>query len=616
MRRLVLSVLCGVGFVVLPAGVAAAADFVVNDSGEAGDAVKGNGVCATAGGVCTLRAAVEEAEVLTGGDKITIPAMTITLGSPLTITKTVTVQGAGGRSTIVTGSPGHILIGIGGGDIQIRDLALQGATSNGSGYGLAILQNGNAATTLERVRVVGNSVTGSSTVGAPLWLAAGEMTVRNSEVSGNTATSTSTSAFGAGIYMQGLTTALTVENSTIHGNTATAGGGSAWGGGLMVGSGTATIRSSTITSNVATNSVSISASGGNVYASSGGVTIRDSIVAFGVADLTGFGNCQGSPTFQGRNIVSDISCGAASATLTVADPKLGLLQDNGGGTNSRTPAPGSPALNALPTCAVAVDQRGQQRPIDGGCELGSVEVGADVSVSQSVSNAAPAPGSDVVITATVGNKGADAAAGGRFSTTLQNVQSIVSVSVSDGSCAVNGANVSCDLGVLQRTGPRTILMVVRAPRSGTLSSTATVSSDLPDPNRSDNSNVVSVDVPGVASGTACSNVIKGSKKADRLRGTSKGDRISGLGRDDVLRGLGGADCLNGGKGDDRVLGGAGGDKLTGSKGRDVLLGGAGNDVLRSRDGVRDVVKCGAGQDRVIADRKDRVAKDCEQVAKK
>lgn len=318
----------------------------------------------------------------------------------------------------------------------------------------------------------------------------------------------------------------------------------------------------------------------------------------------------------GRNIVSDTSCGAPSATLLVGDPQLGPLQDNGGGTNSRSPQLGSPVINALPACAVPKDQRGQQRPIGSGCEIGSVELGADVAVTQGLSNANPSPGSDVVITATVTNKGADAATGGRFTAALQNAQSIVSVSASEGSCAVSGTTVNCDLGVLQRAPSRTILIVARAPQSGMLSSAASVTSDLPDPNPADNSNVVTAQVPGGAAASLCSNVIKGTKKVDRLRGTAGSDRMTGLGRNDVLRGLGGSDCLDGGNGNDRVLGGTGNDKLVGGKGRDVLLGAAGKDTIRSRDGVRDIVKCGAGKDRVIADRKDRIAKDCERVSKK
>ena len=49
--------------------------------------------------------------------------------------------------------------------------------------------------------------------------------------------------------------------------------------------------------------------------------------------------------------------------------------------------------------------------------------------------------------------------------------------------------------------------------------------------------------------------------------------------------------------------------------KDTLSGGSGNDVIdvSHRPAVRDVVVCGRGFDRVLADRKDTVARDCERV---
>lgn len=47
-----------------------AATFTVNDLGDAPDAVPGNGACATAGAVCTLRAAIQEANALAGPDVV------------------------------------------------------------------------------------------------------------------------------------------------------------------------------------------------------------------------------------------------------------------------------------------------------------------------------------------------------------------------------------------------------------------------------------------------------------------------------------------------------------------------------------------------------------------
>ena len=132
----------------------------------------------------------------------------------------------------------------------------------------------------------------------------------------------------------------------------------------------------------------------------------------------------------------------------------------------------------------------------------------------------------------------------------------------------------------------------------------------------------------------CANVRTGTARADRLTGTPAGDRLRGLGGNDVLSGRAGADCLEGGSGNDRLsggtgndrlVGGTGGDTLTGSAGNDTLSGGtgrdrfdggAGNDTISSRDGRREVVRCGTGgRDKVTADRADRLV-GCERVTRR
>ncbi len=156
----------------------------------------------------------------------------------------------------------------------------------------------------------------------------------------------------------------------------------------------------------------------------------------------------------------------------------------------------------------------------------------------------------------------------------------------------------------------------------------------------------------VASGVALAVNKVGTNGPDTLRGTNGADNLVGLGGNDVLYGLGGSDNLLGGPGKDWVLGGSerrfgGGDKnLVGGPGNDAVIagqgsdnasGGVGNDLLidgnlreSSHDNFsgdagndvivvnhvppfEDVVVCGDGFDRVLADRKDVVAPDCERV---
>ena len=98
-----------------------------------------------------------------------------------------------------------------------------------------------------------------------------------------------------------------------------------------------------------------------------------------------------------------------------------------------------------------------------------------------------------------------------------------------------------------------------------------------------------------------------------------GDSIHGSGGDDRLRGGAGRDCLHGERGRDRLRGdqggdvlkgGPGADRLIGDAGGDRIVGGPGPDILKARGGGRDVVRCGAGRDRVIADRRDRIGAGC------
>jgi hypothetical protein len=83
----------------------------------------------------------------------------------------------------------------------------------------------------------------------------------------------------------------------------------------------------------------------------------------------------------------------------------------------------------------------------------------------------------------------------------------------------------------------------------------------------------------------------------------------------VARGLGGAESLSAAGGPGFIgpfirpvsfEGGAGRDLLIGGSAPDLLDGGPGGDRIRARDGKRDKVTCGGGNDRVRADRKDKL----------
>ena len=161
----------------------------------------------------------------------------------------------------------------------------------------------------------------------------------------------------------------------------------------------------------------------------------------------------------------------------------------------------------------------------------------------------------------------------------------------------------------------------------------------------------------VASGVALAVNKVGTDGPDYLRGTNDDDNLIGKGGNDILNSLAGDDNLVGGRGKDVVVGGksccdpgdfSGGDKnLLGGPGNDAVVGGIGSDNMTGNDGndlvfdgpfrdsatdiisagdgndvvgvfsdpaFKDIVTCGGGVDRVFADKKDVVARDCEKVA--
>jgi Ca2+-binding RTX toxin-like protein len=123
-------------------------------------------------------------------------------------------------------------------------------------------------------------------------------------------------------------------------------------------------------------------------------------------------------------------------------------------------------------------------------------------------------------------------------------------------------------------------------------------------------------------GRGCEAALIGTNGPDTLRGGDDHEIIVGFGAGDRMLGRNGHDCLIGGTGGDRLVGGDGSDRLTGGTGRDVLIdtrgfnaydAGSGNDYVNARNGVRELVRCGAGRDRARADRRDRV-RSCERLS--
>jgi uncharacterized protein DUF11/hemolysin type calcium-binding protein len=223
-----------------------------------------------------------------------------------------------------------------------------------------------------------------------------------------------------------------------------------------------------------------------------------------------------------------------------------------------------------------------------------------------------------------------------------------------------GATLRCTLPTIPAGASSTVTVVLAGIAEGaSFRHAVSVAASSTDPTPGDHSAAVDTLVTGASvappaitlTGVACVNPSFGGRDDDVLFGSSFGDRMFGRQGRDLLRGRAGNDCLWGGEGadvldgdggDDQLWGGDGRDRLFGGSGVDRLLGGAksdelhgdtgndqlfpgsgrdrawggpGNDTISARDGSRDVIDCGAGLDRVTADRRDRL-RGCERVGRR
>lgn len=226
----------------LQVSVSHAATFTVNSTADAPALNPGNGICITAAGTCTLRAAIQAANEPHGGaDTIVLPAGIYVLTIPganedaaatgdLDITQDLTIIGAGAATTIIDGNggvTGDRVLQLSGASVRISGVTIRGGTPPGTDGG-GIYNRG--ILTLDDVVVTQNTAGNN---GGGLFNAT-VAAIRNSTVSDNT------SSGGGGIYSQ---IDLTLTNTTLSGNRA---GGI---GGGILNSGVATLARSTISEN-------------------------------------------------------------------------------------------------------------------------------------------------------------------------------------------------------------------------------------------------------------------------------------------------------------------------------------------------------------------------------
>lgn len=357
---------CEIGSVEDVGFVQPALALVVNTGWDAFDANPGDGICRTTGNVCSLRAAVDEAEAWPGADLITIAtgvtpkfSTYIAPGAPrgeLLVTEDLRIDGNGGTLDINFASRGFVARR---GTLTINDL------------------------TLTHGRLVGGDHSGGGAILVYAALSVDHVTFTDDgtqSANGGAIAVMPTAAFPSPV--------AAVSNSTFHSVIALGNGG-----GIYNGGGILTVRNSTFTAVQATygSAVASLAAGTTTLT---GVTIASvtSVPLYGAFTMSGsivqssgaFAACYGPGmvrTSGGHNIVNDTSCGMTAPTdrqSTVIS--MGALAANGGPTKTMLPAVGSVAIDAIPVGTPGLcdgttppDQRGVTRPLGAACDIGATE---------------------------------------------------------------------------------------------------------------------------------------------------------------------------------------------------------------------------------------------------
>ena len=117
---------------------------------------------------------------------------------------------------------------------------------------------------------------------------------------------------------------------------------------------------------------------------------------------------------------------------------------------------------------------------------------------------------------------------------------------------------------------------------------------------------------GPTRGTPGNDVIVGSRGTDRISSGGGSDLVCSRAGDDRVSTGAGADRVSAGPGEDWVRTGGGADSVNPGSGRDRITTGPGNDWAGLAGTARDRLDCGAGDDRALRDRADRLRR-CERV---
>jgi hypothetical protein len=233
-------------------------------------------------------------------------------------------------------------------------------TAGAIGGGFFRVSNDNTGTfTMDRTTVDSNRVTASGDGNAGgLYLQGLDMNVEASTISRNQAW------YNGGIWIH--TSRVQMTNVTIAENAAT---GSNGGGLWLSNDPTGTLLNCTIANNHAEGQYpgDYDAGAGAIFGGHTGLVLKNTVISGNTG--TWGPSCDHELGDGGGNL-QWTGTSPCTSSITVADPLLGPLGDNGGPTETMIPAAGSPAQGAGSDCP-DTDQRGQSRAAT--CTSGAVE---------------------------------------------------------------------------------------------------------------------------------------------------------------------------------------------------------------------------------------------------
>ena len=313
-----------------------------------------------AAGDLSLREAIRlanlspETKPITFAPSLLGETITLTMGE-LLISQPVSIIGPGADLLTINADQLSRIFSVDDGtadniEVEIAGLTLTGGrTETPAGENFRI-GSGGAVRSFESLSVRESTISGNTTVGVAFGGGiftgeSGDLTVRNSTLSGN-------AAYSGGAIINYSTGPALIDNTTISGNTATS-----YAGGGIFNQHDLTITNSTITENIVNTVSSFAGAGGLHTRGNKNVEISNTIIA-GNQRQTASGlvdddvrdtNSQLSVDHNlfGVVISDDIVDGVDGNMVGVTDPNLGPLADNGGPTLTHALLPGSPAIDAI-----------------------------------------------------------------------------------------------------------------------------------------------------------------------------------------------------------------------------------------------------------------------------